>query len=44
MAHLVPGTRFLGLYSRCLTRQAALHNLEQAMGVIWKAGQVRWRW
>lgn len=37
MAHLIPGTKYLQLTEKPLTRKAAIDNLEQALGVVWRS-------
>jgi hypothetical protein len=40
MAKLVPGTTFVNLHKRPLSRKPALANIEQALSVIWRGGRV----
>mmetsp|Transcript_16858 Transcript_16858/g.25360 ORF Transcript_16858/g.25360 Transcript_16858/m.25360 type:complete len:1542 (-) Transcript_16858:189-4814(-) len=37
MTAVVPGCKFLHLNERALTKKAALDNLEQALGVVWRS-------
>jgi hypothetical protein len=40
MAKLVPGTTFVNLHKRPLSRKPAIANIEQALSVIWRGGRV----
>lgn len=40
MQHLVPGTKFMHLNEKVLTKKTALQNLEQALGVVWRSKSV----
>jgi hypothetical protein len=40
MEKLVPGTKYVGIHRKPLSRQAAIKNIEEALAVVWRSARV----